>query len=271
MPQKLFVISGVLQLTPSALSMRPLRCRRSMKLNVPHAVSKLWGSKLYYSISGRTSVSLSEWEGSTRRRLPLRTAQGQLLHLPPLRRPTAAQEPLPPQAMPVTVDTGLPSGSSKRRATEGGGYQAATAEEAKLAEAMGKLPVSIGEGEYQQPLMMGMLQAIATTARDVADLRMAVVKSYEGPVQWSYPAEAAKSTKTYAELARQVKGTKTNLGPAKNYAAAGLLIALLDDNQVGAEDKDEVRSMMRPRCLDAVPRGRTRASGRPWCCARPKS
>ena len=59
--------------------------------------------------------------------------------------------------MPVTVDTGLPAGSGKRRATEGGGYQAATAEEAKLADAMGTLPSTIGEGEFQQPLVMGML------------------------------------------------------------------------------------------------------------------
>ena len=121
---------------------------------------------------------------------------------------------------------------------------------AKLSEAMGKLPVQIGEADYKQPLLMGVLQAITETARDLNDLKMTVVKSYEGPVQWSYPAAAKKCQQTYAEYGKEVKGSRINLGPAKNYCFAGLIIAMLEDNQVAAQDKTDAKTILRNRIFE---------------------
>ena len=90
------------------------------------------------------------------------------------------------------------------------------------------------------------------TARDVADLRQAVVRSYEGPVQWKYAVQAKKQLQTYAEQARQVRGQGVSLGPPRNYAAVGLMHAFLTDTSRTRVQKDELRELLRTRVLESV-------------------
>ena len=151
----------------------------------------------------------------------------------------------------VEIDATLPG--KKRQLEQGvgtsvGGGQGAAWE----ASARGSLSATVGEGEYAQPLMMGMVQAMLETARDVADLLQAVVRSYEGPVQWKYAVQAKKQLQTYAEQARAVRGQGVSLGPPRNYAAIGLMHAFLTDTARTRVQKEELREILRPRVLESV-------------------
>ena len=144
-------------------------------------------------------------------------------------------------------DTKVAESASRRRKLETGSMAA----DSTGATAQGAMPSTVGTGEFTQPLLMAMAQAITETARDVQDMKTVIVQSYEDPVLWSYAANAKRCTQTYGEQARQVKGTGVNLGPAKNYAAAGLLQAMLADSQVVKDDKVQMMEILRPRMMVA--------------------
>lgn len=151
------------------------------------------------------------------------------------------------------MDANLPPASKKRGLNDGGAETFGTQGLSdKLETLVGDLPPTVGEGEYQQATLMGMMQAITETARDVAELRAATTLSYEGPVQWSYAASAKSCTTTFVEHARRVKGTGVNLGPPKNYAATGLMQAFLEDTQVTGDAKSELRALLRDRVMETV-------------------
>ena len=157
-----------------------------------------------------------------------------------------------------TLDAGPASQPRKKRVTAGGTVDLVDADD-KLTDLMGNLALTVGEGEYNQPMMMGILQAVTETARDVADLRTAMIRSYEGPVQWSYATLARRCLQSYAEEARRVKGTQTNLGPPKNYAAVGLAQAVLEDKAVPKEDRAALKDILRGRVLERAAGGSSTA------------
>ena len=144
----------------------------------------------------------------------------------------------------LTINTELGAADKKRKGYDGSGVHLGMP---PAGAGLGGLPAMIGEGEFEQPLMMGVLQAITETARDVTEMKQALITSFEGPVQWAYPARAKQFLSAFGDLARQVRGTGVNLGPPKNYAALGLLLAYLEDKQCLADNKEIVKAALRKR------------------------
>ena len=108
---------------------------------------------------------------------------------------------------------------AKRRAT-GVAVRDGTLEAARRA-----LPETIGEGEHQQPLMMGVLQAVRELAHDVQDLKMTAYNYWEGPVDWTYVKMALDYRREYGIACSNARGTSRKVGAVKNYLLAALYMA----------------------------------------------
>ena len=115
----------------------------------------------------------------------------------------------------------------------------------------GRLGDTVGEGDFEQPLMMGVLQAVTEMARDVAELRQAVVRSYEGPTNWSYVQSGKACQQSYFEQANKIKGNGISMGPVRNWTAVGVVTAFLQDNTRSKDEKAQMRALLRGRVLES--------------------
>ena len=97
---------------------------------------------------------------------------------------------------------------------------------------------------HQQPLMMGVLQAIRTLGEDVQDLKMAAYKFWEGPAEWKYVAAAMVMRKSYGEACATARGTGKRVGAVKNWLMAAMYVTYLADEEVAPEKKEEMRQLM---------------------------
>ena len=113
-----------------------------------------------------------------------------------------------------------------------------------MAAAMGHLPATIGEGEHQQPIMMGMLQAMGTLARDVQDLKMAAYRFWEGPTEWTYVTKGIEMRKEYGRMCSQARGTGRKMGGVKNYLLAAFFVAHQADARAEQAKKTELEEII---------------------------
>ena len=113
----------------------------------------------------------------------------------------------------VIMGGGVASNIGVAVAASGGGGQ-------PPPNGMGNLPGVIGTGVHQQPLMLGVLQAIRTLNLEVTDLRMAAYRFWEGPVDWKYVTNALLMKKEYGKACSEAKGTRTKVGAIKNWLMA---------------------------------------------------
>ena len=110
--------------------------------------------------------------------------------------------------------------------------------------AMGSLQATIGEGDHEQPLMMGVLQAVRELAQDVQDLKLSAYRMWEGPRDWSYVARGIELRKLYGAECSKARGTGKQLGGVKNWLLLGFYWAFQEDKGVAQESKDLMRETM---------------------------
>ena len=72
---------------------------------------------------------------------------------------------------------------------------------------MGTLPPTVGEGEYEQPLMQAILQNIRDLNIDNEQLKAAVYHTWELPVDSPYIQIPAEYKDHYSSDCRQKRGT----------------------------------------------------------------
>ena len=129
------------------------------------------------------------------------------------------------------------TGGAKRRMAESGGGRART----DMAAAFGKAPATIGEGDYQQPIVGAMLQGMTYLAEDVKELRGINIQSYEGPASWNYAVRAKQAQVLYGEHCRKAKGSGVVVGDVENYAFVGLMDVMVGDARVSDEVKKVIK------------------------------
>ena len=109
---------------------------------------------------------------------------------------------------------------------------------------MGNLPTEVGEGVHSQPLMMAVIQGITELSMDVADLKGATYKSYEGPADWRYIREAVDYKKTYGKRCQEAKGTSKVVGHVKNYVLAGMFMSYKRDPTNSVAEKERMEELI---------------------------
>ena len=103
---------------------------------------------------------------------------------------------------------------------------------------MGDLPPTIGSGEHEKPLMEGILVAMNHLHMDVQDLKGAVYHSWELDRGSFYVTQGMKFKEQYTADCRRVKGKGQVLGHQKNYVMMGMLVAMMEDKDLGAKEKE---------------------------------
>ena len=100
---------------------------------------------------------------------------------------------------------------------------------------MGDLPTTVGQGEYEQPLMEAVLQGMRDMAVDIQELKAANYDSWELPPDSDYVTECLTMKDQYVKDCREKKGT--NIGDMKNYVFFGLMKALTEDKRTRPQAK----------------------------------
>ena len=157
--------------------------------------------------------------------------------------------------VPMGAGTGAPIGTG----TVGTG--AAGSGGTGMASGMGALPATIGTGAHQQPLMLGVLQAIRTIGTDVQGLKMASCKFGEGPAEWKYVAMGVQIRKEYGQACSAAKGTGYRVGAVKNWLKAGFYVTYMEDSDATAEGNEAVKNLMGKYLLNADGRVDTKNFG----------
>ena len=139
----------------------------------------------------------------------------------------------------------------KRTKLEERGSSSTGATGGELKQAMGSLPATVGKGDYEQPLMMAMLQGMNELALDVADMKGAIYRSWEGPADWSYVTQGISYRKEYGKKRQEAKGTQARVGHVKNYILAAMYMACKADKEVAEEDKKRLEEIIGKFLRDA--------------------
>ena len=82
--------------------------------------------------------------------------------------------------------------TSKRGRTAEGSQPRGTLASGSNGDPMGNLPATLGEGEYERPLMEAILVALRDLSMDVQDLKGAVYMSWELERDSEYVTEGMK-------------------------------------------------------------------------------
>ena len=106
------------------------------------------------------------------------------------------------------------------------------------------IPETGGEGDHEQPLVLGMLQGMQVLSLAVADLQGVVYKQWKGPPGWRYVTQAVEYRKAYGKRCVEVAGKGVKLGAAKNWAMFGLFKAYMEDDGNRLEDKKRMSELV---------------------------
>ena len=146
-------------------------------------------------------------------------------------------------AMKLAGLSGGSSSAAKRRATDMGAVPGAEATAEGVA-AMGGVQATIGEGDHEQPLMLGVLQAVRELAQDMQDLKLSAYRMWEGPRDWNYVAKGMELRKEYGTACSKARGTAKQVGGIKTWMLMALYWAHQDDPKVGQEAKKQMEELV---------------------------
>ena len=176
--------------------------------------------------------------------------------------------PLPPPRLPPTqamaIETivgeaapaeGQSQSGSKRRAVGAGasveGGASGSSQGSEVKDILGRLPRTIGTGEHEKPILEGMAMALQDLVLEVQDLKGAVYRSWRLEPDCPYITQGMKFKELYNKKCREVRGKGQDLGHQRNWVFLGLLVALKEDQDVGAPDQQILETTLMKKVRNA--------------------
>ena len=124
---------------------------------------------------------------------------------------------------------GVDRGSKRARGSEASGGASSKDLEGGVKKMLGNLPVKVGQGDHEQPILEAVLQGMRDLSMDMQDIKGAMYHSWEMPDGSPYVDMAMDYKMNYSEACRKARGTGTNLGHQKNYIMMGIFLAFQAD------------------------------------------
>ena len=107
---------------------------------------------------------------------------------------------------------------------------------------------TLGREEHEQPLMLGMMQALRGLSTDVQELKGAVYNHWEGPVGWTYVEKALELRREYGAACAKAKGTGRKVGGVKNYLLLAFFLAHQADPGAKEDNKRKMEELVGKLC-----------------------
>ena len=104
--------------------------------------------------------------------------------------------------------------------------------------------MTIGQGDHEQPLMLGVLQALRGLSTDVQELKGATYKQWEGPADWGYVTKSLEFRKDYGKACSEARGTGKKVGAVKNRLLMAMYLVHQADPQAQEVNKKKMEDLL---------------------------
>ena len=146
---------------------------------------------------------------------------------------------------------GVDRGSKRARGSEASGGASSKDLEGGVKKMLGNLPVKVGQGDHEQPILEAVLQGMRDLSMDMQDIKGAMYHSWEMPDGSPYVDLAMDYKGIYSEACKKARGTGTNLGHQKNYVMMGIFLAYQADGDNSPKEKEVMEELLGTKLRNA--------------------